>query len=137
MDTTYLQITNLSLLFSLFYFYLQSKKNIYECVLAAILVLIIICSQLFWSNPIQYSWIHKIDAIVAKFGITCFILYILFLKKKNWLGGISAFLIIICIADTGYLSNHYSNIEWCSEPHIMFHGMMHLFCYIGTFYAFY
>jgi hypothetical protein len=137
MDTTYLQITNLALLFSLWYFYLQSKKNIYECILAAILVLIIICSQIFWSNPIQHSLVHRIDAIVAKVGLTCFILYILFFKKKTWLGGITAILITICIADTFYLSNHFSTIEWCCETHVMFHGMMHMFCYIGTFFAFY
>lgn len=137
MDTTYLQITNMSLFFSLYYFYLQSKKNIYECVLAAILVLIIICSQIFWSNPIQNSLIHKIDAVVAKIGFFCFIFYIMFFKKKTWIGGVSAALIIVCITNTAYLSNHFSTIEWTSETHVMFHGMMHLFCYVGTFFAFY
>jgi len=137
MDTTYLQITNFSLSFSLLYFYLHSNKNLYECVLAVILVLIMICSQLFWSNPIQHSLIHKIDAIVAKVGLTCFILYIALFKKKTWLGVISAIFIVICIADTFYLSNYFSTIEWACEEHILFHGMMHLFCYIGTFFAFY
>jgi len=137
MDSTYLCITNLSLFFSLLFFYLHSKKNIYEYFLALILVCIIICSQLFWSNPIQYSLIHQVDALVAKIGIFCFIFYIVFFKKHPWWGCLSAGFITVCIISSFYLSNHFSTIEWCSESHILFHGLMHLFCYIGTFFAFY
>jgi hypothetical protein len=137
MDPTYLCITNITLFFSLLYFYLHSKKNIYEWCLAGLLILIIICSQLFWSNPIQDSLIHRIDAIVAKMSIICFILYIIFFKKHPWWGCFTALIIAVCITTTFYLSNHFSSIEWCSEPHILFHGLMHIFCYIGTFYAFY
>jgi hypothetical protein len=137
MDTTYLKITNLLLFFSLLYFYFQSKKNIYECILAFMLLLIIICSQLFWSNPIQNSFIHIIDALVAKVTIICFVIYIFFFKKKTWLGIPSAIIILSCICSSFYLSNLYSTEEWCSEIHIVFHGIMHLFCFIGTFFAFY
>jgi hypothetical protein len=137
MDSTYLCITNLSLFFSLLFFYLNSKKNIYEWILAVLLSLIIICSQLFWSNPIQHSLIHRIDAIVAKVSIVCFFIYIMFFKRHPWWGCLTAGFIMVCIATSFYLSNHFSTIEWCSEEHIMFHGLMHIFCYIGTFYAFY
>lgn len=136
-DPAYLRITNLSLFFSLLFFYLHSKKNIYEYCLATILLFIIFCSQLFWSNPIQHSAIHFIDALVAKIGIVCFVFYVIFFKKHPWWGCLFASFITVCIITSFYLSNHYSTIEWCSELHIMFHGFMHMFCYVGTFFAFY
>ena len=136
-DSNYLRITNLSLLFSLLYFYLHSKKNNKECFLAGVLVLIIILSQLFWSNPIQHSTIHRIDAMVAKMGFVSFVVYILFFKKHPWWGCLCGIFIIFCISISFFFSHHFSSLEWCSENHLICHGMMHIFSYIGTFFAFY
>lgn len=136
MDATYLRITNLTLLFTLLYFYLNSNKNIAECSLAICVIFLFIFAQIFWQNPIKNSLIHKIDGIVVKILIISFILYVVLIKKIPWTTKL-AFLMITGFAISAfYLSDHFSSIEWCSECHIMFHGISHIFCFIGTIFAF-
>jgi hypothetical protein len=132
----YLRYTNLLLFISFFYFlFITQKSNNnppwLEYVLASFLIITIIFSQLFWSNPIKQSNIHKIDAIIAKIVIFSFILYTLYYKfKYNYL------LILLAIAISFYFSNHYSTKEWCSNKHLCCHGSLHIFCFLATFYAF-
>lgn len=132
----YLCCTNLLLIVSLFYFLLniqQSKTKPYvEYILALFLVITIIFSQLFWNNPIKQSKIHKIDAMIAKIVIISFILYILLYKFK-----LSFLLVLLAIATSFYFSNYYSNEEWCCNKHLLCHGLLHIFCFIGTLYAFF
>jgi hypothetical protein len=123
--------TNLLLVISLVYFYFNKNKPLIEYVLASSLIPTIICSQLFWYNPIKKSKIHKIDAIIAKIVIVSFIMYTVCYKFKFtllfiFLAGIISF----------YFSNYYSTQEWCSNQHIFCHGLLHIFCFIITFYTF-
>ena len=131
----YLCYTNLLLIVSLFYFLFNIKeiknKPYVEYILASFLIVTIIFSQLFWSNPIQQSKIHKIDAIIAKIVIFSFILYTLLYKFK-----ISYLLVLLAVATSFYFSNYYSKEEWCSNKHLFCHGSLHIFCFIATFYAF-
>ena len=131
----YLCYTNILLIISIEYFifntiYLNKIIKI-EFFLVCLLILSIFCSQLFWNNPIKNSIIHKIDAFVAKIVIITFIIYTLIYKFK-----ISFLLILLAIAISFYFSNYYSNKEWCSNQHICCHGLLHIFCFIGTFFAF-
>jgi len=130
---TYLCYTNLLLIISISYFLSQELKNKQwvEYVLASFLIITIILSQTFWNNPIKHSSIHKIDAIIAKIVILSFILYTLFYKFK-----ISYLLVLLGIAISAYFSNYYSLQEWCCDKHIICHGLLHIFCFIATFYAF-
>ena len=130
---TYLRYTNLLLVISILYFLFngQKQKPMVEYVLALFLVATIICSQLFWGNPIKQSRIHKIDAVVAKIVIFTFIIYTLLYKYKF------GFLIVLfAIFVSFYLSNYYSNQEWCCNNHIFCHGLLHIFCFIAIFYTF-
>jgi predicted membrane protein len=102
-----------------------------ERILLWLLILTLICSQLFWNHPIQHSTIHKIDAIVAKIAIFSFIFYTLWYKFK-----VSYLFVLLAMFVSFYLSHHYSSQEWCSTHHVCCHGSSHIFCFIATFYAF-
>jgi len=130
----YLKLTNIILLFPIVYFIflIQTKIcNHIEYILTSLLVLTIFFSQLFWDNPIKNSIIHKIDAIIAKIVIFSFIGYTLLYKFKY-----TYLLILIAITTSFYYSNHFSSQLWCSNKHLICHGLLHFFCFIATFYAF-
>jgi hypothetical protein len=130
----YLCYTNLLLSISFFYFVfnIHEETPFFEYVLASLLIATIICSQLFWSNPIKKSKIHKLDAIIAKIVIFSFIFYTLLYKFM-----ISFLFILLAIAISSYYSNYYSSQEWCSNHHLCWHGSLHIFCFIASFYAFF
>ncbi len=127
----YLLYTNLLLIISVVYFLFNENKPVFEYILASFLVITIILSQLFWNNPIKGSKIHKIDALFAKIVIFSFILYVLLFKFH-----ISFLFILFFIALFFYFSNYYSKRDWCSKKHVLFHGLLHIFCFLGTIYAF-
>jgi hypothetical protein len=131
----YLRYTSMLLLISIAYFLctIPDIKNHpkVEFILAIFLLVTLVCSQLFWDHPIQHSTIHKIDAIVAKIVIFSFIVYTLMYKFK-----ISYLLVLAAIFISFYYSHKYSRQEWCSTNHLCCHGLMHLFCFIATFYTF-
>jgi hypothetical protein len=131
----YLRYTNMLLLISIAYFLctIQDIKNHpkVEFILATFLLVTIVCSQLFWDHPIQHSTIHKIDAIVAKIVIFSFILYTLMYKFK-----FSFLIVLAAIFISFYFSHTYSSQEWCCTNHLCCHGLMHIFCFIATFYTF-
>jgi hypothetical protein len=131
----YLQITNLLLIISFFYFLFNTtpnKNQKIEFMLASLLIATIIFSQLFWDNPVKNSKIHKIDAIIAKIVIFSYILYTLVYKFV-----FSYLLVLSAIAISFYYSNHFSTQQWCSNKHLFCHGCLHIFCFIATFYAFF
>ena len=127
----YLRYTNFLLILSIFYFLNLTEKPIIEMILASFLIVTIICSQLFWKDPIQHSRIHKIDAVVAKIVILSFVLYTLIYKFK-----FEFLLLLIAIGISFYFSHTYSTQEWCCNEHVCCHGMLHIFCFIATFYTF-
>jgi hypothetical protein len=129
----YLCYTNLLLVITLLYFLFQRRATtpMIEYFLAALLVVTMVCSQLLWSHPIQQSTLHKIDAVVAKFVLLCFILYTLVFKFKY-----SYVLVLAAIFISFYFSHLYSSQEWGCRSHVKCHGLAHVFCFVGTFYAF-
>ena len=127
----YLKYTNLLLIIPLFYFLFNKQKTIIDFLLLLLIVLNIIFSQLFWNNPIQNSKIHKTDAIIAKIVILLFIIYTLIYKFKN-----SYLFLLVGMCISFYFSNKFSNIEWCSNKHLLSHALLHIFGFIGVFYAF-
>ena len=131
----YLRYTSFLLIISILYFlFNQNLKETpkLEYVLALLLTLTVIFSQIFWNNPIKNSKIHKIDAIIAKTTIFSFIIYILIYKfKLSFIFFILAMYISFCFSDK------YSNQEWCCNDHIFWHGLLHIICFICSLYAFY
>lgn len=131
-----LRITNSLIIISCLFFLQFSDKNIWENILAGSLIVTIIASQLFWANPVRYSAIHRIDGIVAKITVLSFIGYITFYKKIDI---ILLYLFMILIVWTMYfffLSNFYSQKQWCCNKHILYHGMSHILCFVCSLIAF-
>jgi len=130
----YLRFTIQLLFFTLYYFlYNMSRKKLHpiEYLLAFLLLLVMICSQLFWNNPIKGSIIHKIDALVAKSTIVCFVSYVIFYKfKLSFLVCILALVLSFCV------SHYFAMKEWCCNEHLFCHGCLHLISFFSTFYAF-
>jgi len=127
----YLRYTNLLLWLSVFYFYTNHKKPYIEYILAVFLIITIFWSQLFWKYPVKHSFIHTIDAIVAKITIVSFILYTILYKFSLFY-----LFVLLCICITSYYSNYYSSQIWCSNDHLYWHGILHICCFIATFFAF-
>ena len=131
----YLCYTNLLLVISILYFLCNIKhlktNKIIESVLAFFLVVTIILSQRFWTNPIKGSLVHRIDAMNAKVVILSCSLYTLIYKFSF------QFCFILClIVASAYFSNYYSMQEWCCNRHLCCHGLMHIFCFFALFYTF-
>jgi len=127
-----------SLLFGvsiLYFFYMRKEKdarNLFgEQILATLLVPTILLSQLFWINPVKYSFVHKIDAIIAKIVIILFIFYTLLYKFKH-----SFLLVLFGIFGSFYFSNYFSTLEWCCDSHLLCHAFMHVLCFVATLYTF-
>jgi hypothetical protein len=134
----YLKKTNLLLFISFIFFIINSKKNINEVLLGLCLLASILMSQLFWNNPKKYSLIHKVDAYVAKFSISYFIIYTLLCKNLH-ISRVLFYSYIVSLFGiffSFYMSNYYSSREWCSSNHIYCHGILHICCFIASLYAF-
>jgi hypothetical protein len=124
---------NVLVISSLLFFiplFICNRKNIYEIALSLLFFINIICSCIFWSNPIQYSMIHQIDGVLAKISIILFTSYVIFYKKQIIKNIYLSTLINCCIMF--YFSDYNSRIEWCSNNHIICHFIFHIFIIIGS-----
>lgn len=132
-----LRITSSLFVISILYFtFFASKEGWIEYGLAVCLIITIVFSQLFWINPIKDSLIHKWDAIIAKIVIAYFILYTILYQLTDWFSAILYGFVLICMAVFFFLSNYYSSKEWCCEKHLEYHGLLHIFAFFATFFAF-
>jgi len=130
----YLRYTIQLLFLTLYYvIYKVSTKEVpmVEYLLAFLLLLVMILSQLFWKNPIKGSFIHKLDALVAKGTISCFILYVIFYKFN-----ISFFIFLFALIISFCCSHYFAIKEWCCNKHLFCHGILHISCFFASFYAF-
>ena len=137
MDHFILVISSLFLLTSLFFInFIPNKLNSFEVLLSCLLVVNVILSILFWSEPIKGSSIHCYDAIFARISLVLFSLYIWFVKKTTHMIRIIYTLVLVASLFFIYLSNIFSQKKWCSNNHILCHFLFHIFISIGTIFAF-
>ena len=127
-----LRLTSATFGLPVLYYYLFSEKNIYETLLALMLILTIILSYFFWSNPVRGSDMYIYDGTVAKLTALLFITYTFWKRGINW----QYMSILLLVATTFYYSDYYSSMEWCCTEHIQSHGLFHILCTVGTFFAF-
>ena len=136
MSNPYLLFSSLFVLLPLSFFYFKEDKNNYEYFLALLLIINLILSLLFWSNPIKQGLIHKIDAFFARVSLICFILYIIFLKNTTN-SCKTIFLIISSIGIAMFLyGDKESSKDWCSKNHTNCHMFFHTFAFIAACCAF-
>lgn len=88
----------------------------------------------FWIDPVQNrnQWIHKLDAISARFVIVNYTLYKIFINRNNMLLYFWHFLPMLYYF---YLSNKISTQHWCSNAHIKNHITAHLYCILCCYIA--
>jgi len=116
-------------------FNLKSNKNIYEYGLTLLLMINILFTILFWSNPIKHCLMHKIDALFARISLVSFTVYICFTKNNLT---IALFFILFSIGmGLFYGSNKESYNHWCSKNHTLYHMCFHLFMCLSVSCAFY
>jgi hypothetical protein len=78
-------------------------------------------------NKILYVAVHEIAHIgCPEVGHTK-----LFFELNKYLLG-SYLLIILGMFYTFYYSNKYSTLEWCCNNHLIYHGYLHLFVFVGS-----
>jgi len=135
MSNHHLLFSSLFSLLPLSYFYFKKDKNNYEYVLAALLLINLILSIMFWSNPKKNGLIHKIDAFFARISILFFVIYVIFFKEIIFhkvcfliLSSITVFMF--------YNSNKESSKGWCCQTHTNSHMFFHLFAFLGATIAF-
>ena len=106
-----------------------------EYFLVGLILINIIMSLLFWSNPVDGSVIHILDGFFAKFSLIIFVFYTLFYKQlSNYAIIVYLGILLISLMFAG-LSHYYSSQEWCSNLHVIFHGCMHFFFSLGVIMA--
>ena len=114
------------------YYYLFSEKNTSETLLALMLVLTIILSCFFWSNPVYGSELNMYDSTVARLTFLMFITYTLWKQGITW----QYISILSLVSIAFYYSDYYSTIQWCGPEHVQSHGIFHILCTTGAFFAF-
>jgi hypothetical protein len=136
MKCVYLSFTTLFLVFPILFFLCNTKKTIYEFGLASLLTANLILSFLFWTHPIENSFVHYYDGIFAKISYVIFSIYILFVKRISIKLRILSFAILLMASTTFYYSNYYSKMDWCSDIHFSWHFIFHFLCGVGCSIAF-
>jgi hypothetical protein len=131
-----LQWSSCLVIISFLYYCAYSNKNVIENILATMLIPTACVSLWFWYDPQRYSFIHKIDGILAKTTIGSFIIYTWMYKCSNILILYSYTCIVIFIATIFFISHSCSSKEWCSPEHFFYHQLMHFVCFLGSLYAF-
>jgi len=135
MNGFYLSITTMFLLFPIIIFIQNDKKNIYETILACLLVINIILSFLFWTNPIENNLIHFYDGICGKISYIVFSIYILFLKNLEYKIKLIYLILIFLSSLMFYFSSKFKK-KWCSKNHLLCHSIFHFLISLGSSIAF-
>jgi len=93
-----------------------------------------VLTLMFWNDPIKNknTILHRIDGFFAKLLVISFISYKSFLYRKN-------FIIFAIPTSIGlyffYLSHIQSRKEWCSQKHLFFHFLAHIYSCMSIFIA--
>ena len=94
--------------------------------------LIVVTSLVHWNNPVRETFNSRFDSRLVKATIIFTCVYALFFKdlpeqQRNLL-----VIIIGCIAFSFYKSAQASNVEWCSDDHLVSHWFVHIFGIMGA-----
>lgn len=95
-----------------------------------------ICSWIFWWNPIKHSIIHKIDAMFAKLSFLFFPTFILFIHNIDWTHK-HLFCQMLYRALYYFIKGaRHSFKHWCCFEHIVNHAIFHIIVSCGCIFAF-
>jgi len=117
-------------------FIYNSKKTVFETVLAFLLFVNIGFSFLFWLHPIKHSLLHVYDGVLAKISYIAFPIYILFIKEIEYRLKLLFVMIFLFSSIMFYYSNDHSKKSWCSKEHLLYHSLFHFLISVGSAIAF-
>jgi len=108
-----------------------------EEILYVLILIQTLLSVAFWTNPDPpYSLRHKIDAIFVKINAIIFSVYILLIKSLYPFFRLSSGFFLILTLSCFYQSYKFSHEKWCSEWHLFWHALAHIFTAISLSHAF-
>ena len=86
--------------------------------------LIVITSQVFWSNPVRNTFNSKFDSRLVKTTIAFTFVYALFFKglpeqQRNF--------VTVCLMCLVFSYYKGSKKDWCSDEHLVNHWFVHIF----------
>jgi hypothetical protein len=136
MNNYYLVISSLLLLLPILLFLRNKNKNINKNILATLLFINLILSILFWSNPIENSFINHLDALFARISFVIFTLYFLLIPDLDFYHKILFFIFLFISLLLAKYSKKHSNIKWLCNDHIKCHCTFHLVVSLGCCIAF-
>ena len=95
-----------------------------------------IVSMMFWIDPIKHrnQWIHKMDAVSARFVILNYTIYKLVYNQHNLLPFLWNYIPMLYYF---HLSHKLSSKNWCSTEHIWVHIIAHLYCVCCCYISFF
>jgi hypothetical protein len=137
----HLSTTSLFLIFPIIFFFknLQMCNEFefkFELILAFLLLINIIFSFLFWTNPVKNNLIHFYDGIFGKISYIFFPIYIIFIKDIKLMIKIIFIIILSLSSIMFYYSNKNSKLNWCCSKHLIYHSIFHISISIGCCIAF-
>jgi hypothetical protein len=94
--------------------------------------LIVMTSLVHWNNPVRGTFNSRFDSRLVKSTIIFACVYALFFKglpeqQRNLL-----IFFIVCLAFSFYKGSQASNIQWCSDDHLVIHLFVHIFGIMGA-----
>ena len=107
-----------------------------EKICAGLTVLMILFGELFWINPIQFGFFHRIDGFIVKISFCYQVNYLFFRKSLNIQNKIKLYTSFFVLLISFYFSNYFSSKEWCSKYHIFFHIITHISSSYGISFAY-
>ena len=120
-----------------YYYKIERHKCPYYNMVLFLSICCITCSNLFWINPIQHNFYHKIDSIFAKMSYFYIVPYTFLIhlptKKKSLFYEYCIINLFILLFFS--LSSYFSSRKWCSNKHIISHILFHLFGLYSYFYT--
>ena len=93
--------------------------------------LIVVTSLVHWNNPVRGTFNSRFDSRLVKGTILFASVYALFFKglpeqQRNFL-----IMMMACTGFAFYKGSQASNIQWCSDDHLVKHWFVHIFGTIG------
>lgn len=123
-------------------FYCKRYQDILCKINLFLSILAIICSNLFWINPIKNNIYHKIDGIVAKITYSYVVGYTIYGLNNNFNENLSKIYLYryyglnVIVISLFLASSYYSSKKWCCPKHIFFHVLFHIIGMLSTIYAY-
>jgi hypothetical protein len=120
----------------LYLYFFVENPNLYETVLSIMLIGNLFFSVLFWNNPVKFSLLHTLDKYFVRLSVIAGIIYISLIKDIEYYYKYIFYIFFFIFTGLAKLSTIESDKVWCSDMHIVYHFLLHIFGISGSYIAF-